>query len=351
MEKMEVKSLQVSGGGEPLFHKEIERIFDLIKGRVFSLNTFTTNGLLLNERLCDKLINITKKQITISLNFSNEKDYKRFHNTREKNFYRTLENIKCLVENKREKGVKNPKIALQLFVWDGAFGKLTYNTEMAYNLNVDILVFNPIFMYNNLSINIREKCKDFLKEVEEVLRKDEKELISSLLTPYPEINEEISKIRREKFPSKYKEWNVKEENFCSFEAICPFPWFLMHVKANGNVYPCCALLRPDFSPFGNAKENSLKYLWNSKNYSSFRKLFKTWLEKQRLYPYDYSLVPLPVQCMAQRACIMKTLPFLDDREFFKEMDSLCKKGAKLEEIKKRSRVYYFLKKLMRKIWD
>ncbi len=265
MDEMNVKSLQVSGGGEPLFHKDIEKIFDLIRKKSFSLNTFTTNGVLLNERLAENLIDITKKQITLSLNFSSEEEYKKYHKTSGKNFYKTLENLKCLVEYKMKKGNENPKIALQLFVYDESLGKLNYMLEMAYNLKVDIVAFNPIFIYKELSKRIRERKEEFLKEVEEVFKNDVKELICSLLTPYPEINEEISKIKREKFPSKYKEWNVKEKNFSYYLAVCPMPWFLMHIKANGNVYPCCVLLKPDFSPLGNVKNNFLKFICFNKS--------------------------------------------------------------------------------------
>lgn len=50
---------------------------------------------------------------------------------------------------------------------------------------------------------------------------------------------------------------------------CPFPWQYLVVQWDGSVVPCCRDYN-SVNPMGNVKQSTLKEIWNSPPYSSFR---------------------------------------------------------------------------------
>jgi radical SAM protein with 4Fe4S-binding SPASM domain len=95
------------GLGEPLLY---DGIFDLMD-RVIAKKILVTNGVLLNERACKRLLASTDF-INISLNATNEDDYKKYMGLNE--YHRVVENIERLISLRKSK----TKIYIQLLAYN-----------------------------------------------------------------------------------------------------------------------------------------------------------------------------------------------------------------------------------------
>ncbi len=338
MEILGVKTLQVSGGGEPLFHKDIEKILENLKEYSFQIGTLTTNGILINKKIHKKLLSLTRNQITISLNFHKASTYKEIMKTPEKNFYLILENIKGIVEEKKSIKKDKPLIILQYLINGENWIELLEMMKLAQELGVDGVAFNPLCLWNKKRELFIERKEEFLKKVKEVYEMDKNGIIWNLYTLVPEINVEIQLLREKYFKGKYPRSSVMERNFNCLQNFCIFPWFAMHIKANGNVYPCCVLLNPSFKPLGNVYKNSLKEIWEGREFEKLRKNMYIFLKEQKpkkinLFPISifkkFKSFNLPKVCKDKGSCFLRALPYLEDTEFCLLIDELFKRKNKI----------------------
>lgn len=326
MDRMGVRSLQVSGGGEPLFHREINRILEIIPQYSFRISTLTTNGLLLSEVIAEHLVKVTRDQITVSLNAYGEREFEELMRVPGKNFNRTVDNIRNLCRLKREQGSQGPLIALQFLIHGGNFREMPRMLEFASEMGVDSLAFNPIHIHSHLSEGILSEKETFMNTLKEVYQSDRDRIIVDALTVFPEINREIEDFRQTRLKGHYPVTDASHFHHNYLTALCPLPWFLMHVKATGDVYPCCTMLVPDFNPLGNIHRDPLDEIWRSEPYRNFRNgmvsIIRAYQENDR--EYLINTCPMPSQCKIPTLCIMKALPYLGDRDFYIEMDSLSR---------------------------
>src|SRR5579859_3254873 len=117
MESFGARTLNVAGGGDPLFHREIAAVLESVAACSFRIGTITTNGVLARGRVAGLLLQATREQISISLNSLGGADYARVMRTTARNYDRVLENIRSLVESRRAAGA-GPRLALQFLVHD-----------------------------------------------------------------------------------------------------------------------------------------------------------------------------------------------------------------------------------------
>jgi MoaA/NifB/PqqE/SkfB family radical SAM enzyme len=334
-----VKTIQVSGGGEPLFHKEIRKILENLKNYPFQIGTITTNGILMSRDISRKLLSVVRNQITISLNFHKPEVYKEFMKTPEKNFYLVLKNIECLIEEKKLSNKENPLIILQFLINGENWKDMPEMLDLGKKLKADGVAFNPLCHWNERRDLFLEKKEEFLKVVKKVYGMDEDGIIWNLHTLIPEINLQIQDLREKYFKGKYPRVSKMEINYNNLLTFCIFPWFAMHLKADGNVYPCCVLLIPSFKPFGNVYKNSLKEIWEGKRFKNFRKKMSSFIKinkkankySNKISPKFFSfyykyLLKLPTFCTQPNSCFLKALPYLEDSSFCISVDSLgrCK---------------------------
>lgn len=215
-----IKVLTFSGLGEPLLNKDLVEMIILAK-QVSEKVSVVTNGSLLTTKKTDELINAGLDILRISLQGLNSDDYK---NT-------------CSV-----------KID---------FGKFYQNIEYFYNNKKQCKLYLKM---PDIALNTEEKTANFYKTFENV---------SDGL-----IIESISPIRKEVDFKKIKEdfnETMYQEKSLSEVSVCPQPFYMLTLTAEGLVIPCC-MIEENCYVLGDIKTDNVVEIWNNQKINELRLL-------------------------------------------------------------------------------
>lgn len=323
MDELGVRTLNVAGGGDPLFHRQIVSILESVRSHEFRIGTITTNAVLARGHVAELLLDAVREQVSVSLNSYGAEDYAAVMQTTPRNYGRVLENVRHLVSEKKRRGVCRPAITLQFLVHDDTARQLPQMFELAQELGVNRVAFNPLHLFNSRSGRLIAEPDAFLSDVASLFRDDQREIIADIRTIDPRLNARIARLRLEAAPGRYKNGGLQKRNYDSLQSFCALPWFNFHVKANGAVYPCCALLFPGFRPFGNVLNQSIREIWEGGAYRRFRQAHAGFTQAVRdgdRKSQESSDLPKP--CTVHGMCFLRALPYLDDTPFAVAVDGL-----------------------------
>ena len=222
----QVKRVHMHNYGEPLLDKELPRRIRLAKELGIKHVYFVTNASLLSPEKSRELIESGLDEFKISFYGTDKATYNA--TMKGLDFDRTIQNVKDFLRIRKELGSTKPRVVIQ------------YLPQATNKGQVDAFqqTFSPL---------IDRTVGDTLN-------------IFSL----------------HNFGGARS--SMRNEGVCS---ICTYPWRTMVILHNGNVALCCL----DFNGvqiMGNAKEMSIKELWNSDRYRKTREDFK--LLRYQEYP-------------------------------------------------------------------
>jgi len=183
------------GLGEPLLYNGLFDLFREIKDISSGVGiVLVTNGILLDEARCRKLISLGVNEVNISLNAASRSGYKQQMGL---DAYDTVcRNIENLIKLRNESGKRLPSVFIQYLDYN--------NNQMAFQ--ADINKWLKIMKY-------KDKCY-----------------------VHPILNQAGFVSMRTSF------------NFLAERHPCPEPLYAAVIKINGDIYPCCA------SPYSGAKD-------------------------------------------------------------------------------------------------
>ena len=214
-----VSDLYLHHRGEPLLNP---RLFDMIAlARAAGLRTrFHTNGTLLDAARAQRLLDARPDLVSFSVDGYDKESYERVR--RGGDFDRTVANIVGLAEARRARRQRKPYLVVE---------QIRFRNPPAPD--------SP-----EKSVALRRRFLD--AGVDEVIVKEE------------------YRWTEERAPAP------TEPRTCS---ACTFPWYAMVICADGTVAPC----PQDFwakLKMGNARESSLRDIWNGDAYRDLRRSFK-----------------------------------------------------------------------------
>jgi len=218
-----IKNLSLYNYGEPLLNPEIYDMIKYAKNKGVKSVKLATNGMLLNDKNINLLLESSLDYLSISLDGATPETYSKFRIGG--NFDKIISNIKKLV-NQRNKKNSNTKIEIQFII-------------MSHNQH-------EIKDIKNLS---KKLGADFLR-LKKVLIKNPK---WSALLPLKE---------------KYDRYSEKK-NFSK----CDKPLKELVINCDGTIIPCCYIVGKNILKFnlGNITNHSLLNILNSKKYNHFIK--------------------------------------------------------------------------------
>ncbi|WP_130861662.1 radical SAM/SPASM domain-containing protein [Bacilliculturomica massiliensis] len=135
------QQIRYTANGEPLLHPQI---FDMLEYSVNNSGTFvslTTNGSLLNERNCDKLLNININLIDVSLDANSKETYEKIRINGD--FDRVKENVLNLINIKKERKAAT-KIVVSFVVQPLNLHEAKQFEEYWYSQGVDYVVMRKL---------------------------------------------------------------------------------------------------------------------------------------------------------------------------------------------------------------
>jgi radical SAM protein with 4Fe4S-binding SPASM domain len=245
--KLGVKTIDLTGGGEPFYRKNITDIIKLVKDYGFEA-TLTTNGTLLNEEKIRNLINIGLDDLCFSLESGEEKinDSLRGKGT----YKQAVHAIKTLNTIKRDS--KKPVIRIATVITNKNYKHISSLVNLAVENKISMISFSVMIEWEtnrHLSMKKKKNALEVLKKLNQDLKSKG---VSSNLEPI----------------IKYGLFEHEPPKFCFA------PWEMIFINSNGEVLACCTLASHHENVIGNIKEQSLQQIWCGEKMNRFRKMIK-----------------------------------------------------------------------------
>jgi len=217
MGSLGVKSVMFAGEGEPLLHKNINRMVRF--AQLAGIDTsFTTNGTLLDHLHFDGV-----SWVKVSINAGKRETYGQIHRTKAQDWDRVWQNIKNAVHRKG-----TCKLGVQMVCLPENAGEEKEIQALCDDTGVDYLVFKP---YSQHKMSITRQYKGY-KPI-----------------ALPEGKGTV--IRHEAIRTEGHEYSK-----CNAT-----PFFWCYVMASGDIYSCSAYLLDERFRLGNINEHGFQSIW------------------------------------------------------------------------------------------
>ncbi len=236
-----VKSVMFAGEGEPMLHKEIDRM--VMAAHAAGIDTaMTTNASVLSDAFVERALPLMS-WIKASVNAGTAQTYARIHQTKESDFDRVMGNLKRMVEVRKSAGFSCVLGAQIVLLPENAGEVETLARICRDEIGLDYLVVKPYSQH-----------------------------ASSVTTTYQEINyqgyaelqSKLSAFNTDKFNVIYRENTMKkhdEGDAGRYTSCHATPAFWGYIMSTGAVYGCSAyLLDPRFD-YGNINKLSFSDIW------------------------------------------------------------------------------------------
>ena len=249
-----LKTIDLTGWGEPLMHPEFARALRLIRSQFSQTLSFTSNGILLDQ---EKINSIIENQVDV-ICFSIDASCKAVYEKRRGRFWDKIEKeIKSLLKRRNQLGLKKPKIYASYLLQKSYLFDLKPFAQKMLEWGMDGILFQQmggVFSPKDLDEITYSGYYDIDFSDDALFQ-----LINDIAL---EFKGELEVIFPEKV-HKERQWG------CGV-----FPIDQIFIKANGEASPCCALgypvrfLKKDKKPkkpttliLGNLNDESLDEIW------------------------------------------------------------------------------------------
>lgn len=265
------KIIWLQGWGEPLLSRDI---FEMVRAayRNDGIVGLTTNAMLLTESVSKKLIENGIKTIAISIAGAREETHQSIRIGT--SFNKIIENVKCLERLRRSMNARDLRIIFTFLRMKQNIRELPEVVELASRLNIDEVVganldYIPSREHYEMKIFSEGEAP---REYVEIVRESEEKAKELGVSIY-------------NYPLEMREVAVCSEN----------PIENIYISHDGTVSPCVYLnvpLRNNIIPryfknkqynipkttFGNIKIEKLEEIYNKKEFSRFRSIYKRRLD-------------------------------------------------------------------------
>ncbi len=264
----ELERATLHGVGEPLLNKALcKMVAHMKKRKVFVL--FNSNGILLDEKRQNALIDTGLDELRISLDAASPEGYEIIRNSNQ--FNRIVQNLRTFLKLQKERRAVTPRLSIWFLGTKENIVELPGLLRLAAELEIgEIHLQRLVYFQDHEGYGVARCEKTLQGSNEEALELIHSSRLlaeqlgirfnaSGLSTPLESVQADSSG----KMP-----WSK-----------CYRPQTLMYITANGNVLPCC--ISPfstiDYSSIilGNAFESSLEEIWLGPKYTYFREQLQT----------------------------------------------------------------------------
>jgi MoaA/NifB/PqqE/SkfB family radical SAM enzyme len=319
-----LKSVRLSGGGDPLFHRDVLRVMDHLAARGVVIDNLTTNGVALNADVATRLVRNQAREVIFSLNAADAADYARMMRVKPALFDKVLENIRALVAMRGD--AIHPSIVVQFLIDKANVHRLVDMYELGRSLGPDRIAINAVLEIPRDRIDptvlLTTEDRDAAEPlIEEILRRDRDAGLLQIDFAIAGWNDTVNAVRRRLGAPAHNMYPVapsfKQEN-----GGCFFAWYTATITGNGDIRPCCLMLDPAVKPLGNIhQEKSFAEHWNGPAFGKMRDEMREVLLMKQKAPYSPSRFEiLKEPCVTEGLCWLKNMYFRGDTEFYAELD-------------------------------
>lgn len=286
------RSVRLSGGGEPLFHRKIKEFLAAIQASGLPVENLTTNAVLLRSETAE-LIAATCDSVTVSLNTADEATYASMMQTPARNFQRVVDNTRDLIAARRRRGSKTPRVTLQFLVWKENYRTIPAMYRLAREIGADTILFNGLSSLKPEQRMTEAETDEMMALYEEVVRIDQYRTVGALNSFEQDLSDRVAAMNR-RIEAERPAWRkalplLPENGFTLAETVdhlqeriarkkaakggqgleshCLIGWHSMLIRTTGTVAPCCILQGKEL---GNVYRQSVREVWHGEAYNRFR---------------------------------------------------------------------------------
>ena len=241
MGKKGVKSVMFAGEGEPMLHKDIDRmVAAAFKAGIDT--AMTTNATVLSDAFMANALP-TMSWIKASVNAGTAQTYAKIHQTKESDFNKAVNNLKRMVSARNENSYACV-IGAQIVMLPENEHEIEILAKLCRDeIGLDYLVVKPYSQHNFSLTRVYEK-------VDYQSKSDLAERLQALNT------DQFTVVYRQNTMKKKAQGEVGRYQKCNAT-----PFFWAYIMANGSVYGCSAYLLDKKFDYGNINESTFHDIW------------------------------------------------------------------------------------------
>jgi MoaA/NifB/PqqE/SkfB family radical SAM enzyme len=255
-----------------------------------------------------------------------------------------VDNTRALVDLRRRRGAKRPRVTVQFLVWKENFRTIPEMYRLAREIGADGILFNGLSFLKPEQKMTPAETEEMMALYEQVLKIDEyrriinigsyEQDLTSWLTPIQQrIGAERSGLslaaKAARFLSR-SDFTLREkvDHFVkqarhrrtrrvseSFESYCLIGWHSLLIRTTGAVAPCCILQGKEL---GNVYRQSLRDVWHGEAYGRFRaELSRIMREKADWKADEGRDQTVDSLCGAHGGCPIATFYYQSDKPFLR----------------------------------
>lgn len=240
-----VKSVMFAGEGEPMLHKEIDRM--VMAAHKAGIDTaMTTNASILSDAFVERALPLMS-WIKASFNAGTAQTYARIHQTKESDFDRVIANLKRMVEARRTHGFSCVLGAQIVLLPENAAEVETLARICRDEIGLDYLVVKPYSQHTFSETHIYQNIN---------------------YQDYAELQSKLAAFNTDEFNVVYRENTMKkhdEGEATRYKQCHATPAFWGYIMSTGAVYGCSAYLLDSRFDYGNINELSFSEIWEGES--------------------------------------------------------------------------------------
>jgi MoaA/NifB/PqqE/SkfB family radical SAM enzyme len=357
-----LRSVRLSGGGDPLFHKEILQVLEALTARGVVIDNLTTNGALLTPAIAERLIANGCREVIFSLNAVDPADYHRMMAVKPGTFEQVCANARHLAalrgENAALRGEnaaprsgnapapgaapprlsktsdagaadisalpRLPLLIVQFLIDRENYHRLPDMYRLGASLGADRITVSPVLEIPLERIDASrllgpEEGELIRPHLEQVLAWDRDAQLLQLAFPYQEWNG-ILRQARFKAAGRLGEPIATAASFREKNGQCFFGYYTATIRGNGDLYPCCMLMHPGYKPLGNTLQGRFADHWHGPAFQRLRQEMRELLLRGgRMFFRKDRFQALGPQCVKAHQCGLKNMYFREDEAFYEDL--------------------------------
>jgi MoaA/NifB/PqqE/SkfB family radical SAM enzyme len=327
-----LRSVRLSGGGDPLFHREIGEVLAHLERRDIVVDNLTTNGVAMTPEIADYLVRNKAREVIFSLDAVDPAEYARMLRVKPALFEKVVANVRNLVAARGQSIY--PSIVVQFLLDRQNVTRIVEMYDLARSLGVDRVALNAILEIPRERIDrellLRPEDAELAEpRLEEVLRRDAEAGILQFDFAVYGWNMMIERVRC-RVGTEPKNMYPTAPSFRESDGGCFFAWYTAAITGNGDIRPCCLLLNPDVPPLGNVHNASMTEHWNGPQFQKMRDEMREVLLRRGKIDYSperFEILKEP--CVKPGLCWLKNMYFRADEEFYAEL------ATRLDEVRRK----------------
>jgi len=243
--------IKLQGMGEPFLNRDLLDIIELGVRQDLVIVT-NTNGTILNEEMCRRVISSGLDTISISIDGATKETYEKIRIKGKFNI--VIENTKRLIAMRGTSSM--PRINVWMLGMRENIHELSMMVQLCHDLGVDELKLQHDLSYWGKAEWAERLSGDTLDDGAETKR-----LLDDAASLASKLGLEFILFQEDRY--SYSEGKN-----------CGWPWTSAYITTDGFVCPCCIAPDPEVINFGNLHEADFGDIWNSDKYRLFRRHLK-----------------------------------------------------------------------------